>query len=179
NDTPELSLTPVAGDFTAANFTSPEESTPFGYNKKTVEVTANWYFARKSSFKAGYVGEIIDRDHRDADHSKENGFIIAVDSDISKQLSFRSSYRYSTRRPDEYLDEEATVINGGITANSIFNRRFDEAPRDRNRGDLQLTYSPGDRFSISGFGGTVQDNYNISGGVNSATPLNFTTSTAG
>jgi hypothetical protein len=29
-------------------------------------VTGNWYFARKSSFKAGYIGEIIDRSHRDA-----------------------------------------------------------------------------------------------------------------
>jgi hypothetical protein len=48
------------------------------------------------------------------------------------------------------------VINGGITANSIFNRRFDEAPRDRYRGDVQLSYSPSDRFSISGFGGTLQ-----------------------
>jgi len=178
NDTPPLGLTPVPADFAAADLTSPEESTPFSYNKKTIEVTGNWYFARKSSFKAGYIGEIIDRSHRDADHSKEDGFIVAVDSDISKQLSFRASYRYSTRRPDEYLDEEATVINGGITANSIFNRRFDEAPRDRYRGDVQLSYSPSDRFSISGFGGTLQDNYNIRGGVNSATPLNFTTTTA-
>lgn len=178
NDTPELSLTPVQGDFAAANLASPEENTPFSYNKKNVEVTGNWYFARKSSLKAGYIGEIMDRSHRDAEHSKENGFIVALDSDINKQLSFRASYRYSTRRPDEYLDEEATVISGGITADSIFNRRFDEAPRDRNRGDVQLSYSPTDRFSISGFGGTIQDNYNIRGDVNSSTPLNFTTTTA-
>ena len=39
-------------------------------------------------------------------------------------------------------------------------------------------YSPTDRFSFSGFGGTMQDNYNRRGGVNSATPLNFIAGTA-
>ena len=178
NNTPVLDVTPVQGDFAAANLASPEENTPFSYNKKNIEVTGNWYFARKSSLKAGYQGEIMDRSHRDAEHSSEKGLIVAVDSDINKQLSFRASYRHSQRRPDAYLDDEATVVTGGITNDSIFNRRFDEAPRDRNRGDVQITYSPADRFSISGFGGTVQDNYNIHGGANSATPLNFATTTA-
>jgi hypothetical protein len=69
NNTQVLSFTPVQGDFAAANLTSPEENTPFGYNKKNVEVTGNWYFARKSSLKAGYEGEIMDRSHRDVEHA--------------------------------------------------------------------------------------------------------------
>jgi MtrB/PioB family decaheme-associated outer membrane protein len=178
NNTPVLSLTPVQGDLAAPNLASPDENTPFGYNRKTVEVTGNWYFARKSSAKLGYQGEIMDRSHRDVEHSTENGFVAAVDSTLRNDLSFRVSYRYSTRDPEHYEDEEALVTAGGITNDSIFSRRFDEAVRTRNRGDAELTYSPTDRLSLTGFAGTLQDNYNHRGGVNSATALNFATTTA-
>ncbi len=95
NHTRVLSLTPVQGDFAPADLENPEESTPFGYNKKNVEVTGNWYFAKKSSLKVGYEGEIMDRSHRDVEHATENGFVAAVDATPRKDLSFRLSYRYS------------------------------------------------------------------------------------
>jgi MtrB/PioB family decaheme-associated outer membrane protein len=173
NDTRVLSFTPVQGDIAAPNPLSPEENTPFGYNKKNVEVTGNWYFAKKSSLKVGYEGEIMDRSHRDVEHATENGFVTAVDATLRKDLSFRVSYRYSSRNPEQYEDEEALATGGGITNDSIFSRRFDEASRTRNRGDVQIMYDPTDRLSFSVFGGTSQDNYNHRGGVNSATPLNF------
>jgi MtrB/PioB family decaheme-associated outer membrane protein len=178
NNTPVLNLTPVEGDIAAANLTSPEQNTPFGYNRKDVEVTGNWYFATKSSFKAGYEGEIMDRTNRDVDHSTENGFVLAVDSTVHKDLSFRASYRYSTRNPESYVDGDAQTTAGGITNDSIFSRRFDEAARTRNRGEVEVAYDLTDRLSLSGFGGTLQDNYNHAGGVNSPTPLNFVAGTA-
>ena len=174
NDTPSLSFTPVEGDFGAP---TTDENTPFGYNKKNVVVTGNWYFAKKSSLKIGYEGEIMDRSHRDVEHSTENGLVSAVDATILKNLSFRASYRYSTRNPQAYEDEEALATAGGITNDSIFSRRFDEAARTRNRADSELVYSPTDRLSFSGFAGTTQDNYNHPGGVNSATALNFISGT--
>jgi len=173
NNTRVLSFTPVEGDIAAANPASPEENTPFGYNKKDVEVTGNWYFAKKSSLKAGYEGEIMDRSNRDVEHSTENGFVTAVDATLRKDLSFRASYRYSTRNPEHYVDDEALELAGGITNDQIFNRRFDESARTRNRGDVQIIYDATDRLSLSGFGGTMQDDYNHRGGVNSAAPLNF------
>jgi MtrB/PioB family decaheme-associated outer membrane protein len=173
NNNPVLSFTPVQGDIAAPNLASPEENTPFGYNRKNVEVTGNWYFAKKSSLKVGYEGEIMDRSHRDVEHSTENGFVTAVDSTLRKDLSFRVSYRYSTRNPEAYADDQAAEVAGGITNDQIFSRRFDEAARTRNRGDVQIQYDPTDRLSFSGFGGTSQDNYNHQGGVNSPTPLNF------
>ena len=173
NDTPVLSFTPVEGDIAAASLASPEENTPFGYNRKNIEVTGNWYYAKKSSVKVGYEGEIMDRSHRDVEHSTENGFVAAIDSAPRKDLSFRVSYRYSARNPEQYQDEEAIATGGGITNDQIFSRRFDESTRTRNRGDAQIEYSPTDRLSFSGFGGTLQDDFNHRGGVNSATPLNF------
>ena len=173
NDTPVRGFTPVQGDISAADPTSPEENTPFGYNRKNIEVTGNWYYAKKSSVKVGYEGEIMDRSHRDVEHSTENGLVAAIDSAPRKDLSFRVSYRYSERNPEQYLDDQTLEINGGITADQIFSRRFDESTRTRNRGDAQIQYSPTDRLSFSGFGGTMQDNFNHRGGVNSATPLSF------
>jgi MtrB/PioB family decaheme-associated outer membrane protein len=173
NDTPVLSFTPVQGDIAAANLASSEENTPFGYNKKNIEVTGNWYYAKKSSVKVGYEGEIMDRSHRDVEHSTQNGFVAAVDSAPRKDLSFRVSYRYSARNPEQYQDDEALAIAGGITNDQTSNRRFDESSRTRNRGDAEIQYSPTDRLSFSGFAGTSQDDYNHRGGVNSPTPLNF------
>jgi MtrB/PioB family decaheme-associated outer membrane protein len=177
NDTAVLSFTPVQGDFGAPDLANPEENTPFGYNKKNVEVTGNWYFAKKSSLKAGYEGEIMDRTHRDVEHSSENGFVTALDSTLRKNLSFRVSYRYSVRDPEQYADDQASEVAGGITNDEIFSRRFDESARTRNRGDADIEYDPTDRLSFSGFAGTSQDNYNRRGGTNSATPLNFITGT--
>jgi MtrB/PioB family decaheme-associated outer membrane protein len=178
NNTHVLEFTPVQGDFAAPNLASPEENTPFGYNKKNFEVTGNWYFAKKSSLKVGYEGEIMDRTHRDVEHATQNGFVAAVDSTLRKNLWFRASYRYSVRNPESYLDDLTLEINGGITADQVFSRRFDEAARTRNRGELQVGYDLTDRLSVTGFGGTTQDNYNRPGGVNSSTPLNFIAGTA-
>ena len=61
NDTPVLSLHAGARRLRAPDLASPEENTPFGYNRKNIEVTGNWYFAKKSSVKVGYEGEIMDR----------------------------------------------------------------------------------------------------------------------
>jgi hypothetical protein len=179
NNTPVLNLTPIQGDMSAPNLASPTQNTPFGYNRKNVEVTGNWYFARKSTAKIGYEGEIMDRSDRDVAHSKENGFVAAVDTTPRKDLTFRASYRYSVRNPDQYADDNANAasVSGGITGDSIWSRRFDEAGRTRNRGDVQLQYSPTDRLTFSGFGGTLQDNYNRRGGVNSPIPLNFVSGT--
>ncbi len=178
NNTPVRSFTPVQGDIAAANLASPTENSAFGYNKKDVEVTGNWYFAKKSSMKVGYEGEIMDRSDRDVEHSTENGFVAALDSTVRKDLSIRVSYRYSDRNPEHYVDDQALAVSGGITNDQIFNRRFDEAARTRNRGDVEIMYDPTDRLSFSGFGGTLQDDYNHRGGVNSAAPLNFIAGTA-
>jgi len=103
--------------------------------------------------------------------------VAAVDATLRKNLSFRASYRYSSRNPESYVDEDALATSGGITNDQIFSRRFDEAARTRNRGDAELDFDPTDRLSLSGFAGTLQDNYNHPGGVNSPTPLNFITGT--
>jgi MtrB/PioB family decaheme-associated outer membrane protein len=187
NDTPVLNLTPVEGDAAAPVTAS---NTPFGFNRKNVEVTGVWYFAKKSSLKAGYEGEWMDRSHRDAAHSMENSFFAAGDWVPLKDLLIRLSYRHSDRKPDAYQDDNASdpVTGVGITcadtttvsftADQRCSRRFDESARLRNRADGMVQYSPSDKLTLSAFGGTLQDNFNRPGGTNSPAPLNFLTGAA-
>lgn len=187
NNTAVLNFTPVEGDAAAPTTAS---NTPFGFNRKNLEVTGNWYFAKKSSLKVGYEGEWMDRSHRDAAHSLENTFLVAGDWVPFKDLLIRLSYRHSDRKPDAYQDDTAVdPVSGAdvtcadtttvsFTSDQRCSRRFDESARLRNRGDGLVQYSPSDKLTLSAFGGTLQDNFNRLGGTNSPTPLNFLTGSA-
>jgi Protein of unknown function (DUF3374). len=189
NDTRRLVLTPVEGDAQAPSGTpavfGPQESTSFGYNRKTVEVNGEWFFAKKSLIKAGYEGEWMDRSQRDATHSMENTFLTSLDWVPIRDLLFRVSYRHSDRKPDQYQDDNASdpatslpvpctdASNVTFTADQRCHRRFDEAARLRDSADAFLEYNLTDKITVTGFGGTLQDNYNRAGGTNSPTALNF------
>ena len=174
NNTPVRSFQAVMGDSAAP--TAASEYTPFGFNKKNIELSGDYLLGKKSSVKAGYEGEIMDRNERDVAHSVEHTFFTALDLVPHKDVLFRVSYRHSNRTPEEYEDEEFLNVSGGMPADQPFSRRFDEAARLRNRGDILLAWDPTDKLSFSTSFGTVQDNYNRRGGINSANPLNFISS---
>jgi MtrB/PioB family decaheme-associated outer membrane protein len=173
NNTPVLLFTPIQGDTSAPG--SLTENRHPSYNRKNVQVIGEWLFGAKKDqmVKAGYEGEWMDRSHRDARHSMENSFVAGVGVKPLKQVAFDANYRYAVREPEEYEDELATEITGGIPLGSPLSRRFDEAARIRQRLDGVLTFDPTDRLSFSGFASTTQDDYNQRGGVNSPMPLNF------
>jgi len=187
NNTPVLNLTPVEGD-SAAPVTA--QNTPFGFNRKNVEVSGEWFFAKKSSVKAGYSGEWMDRSLRDVAHSMENTVFTSVDWVPQKDLLIRVSYRHADRKPDVYQDDTVVdpVTGADITCSDTTNvsftgdqrcsRRFDEAARLRNRGDALIQYNLTDKVTLSAFGGTLQDNFNRPGGTNSPVALNFLTGAA-
>jgi len=187
NYTRVLNLTPVQGDAAAP---SPDQNTPFGFNRKNLELTGIWDFAKRSSAKLGYEAEWMDRSHRDVAHSLENSLFGAVDWSPLKDLLFRVSYRHIDRKPDTYQDDHASdpttgapvacsdTTNDSFTADQRCHRRFDEAARLLDRGDVLAQYSPWDNLTLSAFGGTLQNNFNRPGRTNSPTPLNFLTGTA-
>ncbi len=180
NNTPVRTFTPVQGD---VNSPSDQENTPFGFNRKNLELSGVWYFAKRSSVKAGYEAEWMDRKHRDAAHSLEHSFFASLDWEPTRNLILRASYTYSDRNPDSYRSE--AVVDGAgnpvtctdpstfFTADQRCHRRFDEAARLRYKGDTSVQYDLTDKVTVSGFFGTVQDNYNRRGGTNSPVPLNF------
>ncbi|HSC77652.1 MAG TPA: MtrB/PioB family outer membrane beta-barrel protein [Candidatus Acidoferrales bacterium] len=191
NNTPILLFTPVQGDFGAPNLAGVDnEHRATSYFRKTLELTGNWYFAKRNSVKVGYEGEWFDRTRRDVEDSREDSFIAAADLSPHKDLLFRLSYRHSNRKPDHYEDElsEGIPCEAGALADAraAFEfpdihpcaRRFDEAARVRDRGDILVEYSPSDKLTFTGSFSTTQDDFNRRGGTNSATPLNFLTGSA-
>ncbi len=188
NNTAVHPFTPAAGDVGVPDVTSPTDNKPYGYNKKNLELTANWFFGKRDSLKAGYEGEFFDRTYRDVEHSVEHSFISALDLSPRKDLLFRFAYRYSDRTPDSYQDDAASDPTTGApvgctSASVVFtgdqrcHRRFDEAARLLNRADASVEYDL-ERFSFDGSFQTIQSNFNRAGGTNSPTPLNFLTGSA-
>jgi hypothetical protein len=187
NNTPVRTFTSVEGDAAAPGS---DEGTHFAFNRKNLEASGEWFFAKKSSVKAGYQGEWMDRTNRDAAHSLENSFFTTVDWTPIRDLLFRVSYRHSDRGPDVFQDPNASdPVTGSpvpctdtttvtFTGDQRCLRRFDEAARLRNRADGLVEYSPTDKITLSAFAGTLQDNYNRAGGTNSHVALNFLTASA-
>ncbi len=209
NNTPVFTLMPILGDTIGANAAATAQLTPGdptvtsgsgstqttlgrsnpGFNKKTFEVSGDWFLAKRSSVKVGWEGEWFDRTHRDAAHSFENSVFAAADLSPHKDLLFRFAYRRSNRKPDMYEDEASAGLECDPTALAtartagIFptdhpcGRRFDEAARLLNRADATLQYNL-QKFTFTGGFQTIQADYNRPGGTNSATPLNFLTGAA-
>ncbi len=190
DNTPINTYTPVQGDAAAPpTIAAGTTNTPYAFDRKDFEFDGIWFFAKKSSIKAGYEAIWMDRSFRDVAHSLENSFFISGDWNPRRDLIVRLSYRRSDRTPDSYEDDTVTdaanafvpctdTTDVSFTADQRCHRRFDEAARIQNRGDALLQYTPFDRLTFSAFGGTLQNDYNQAGGVNSPTPLNFLTGAA-
>ena len=193
NNTATFDLTPIAGDTIGANTTSTGQAAPTpadtvgrsnpGFNRKTLEFSGNYFFAKRSSAKLGWESEWFDRSHRDVAHSLENTVFAAVDYSPVRDLLLRVSGRHQDRKPDEYQDDAASdPVSGAeipctstsfvFTEEQRCHRRFDEAARILNRGDVMLQYDLG-RFSFGGTFQTIQSDFNRRGGSNSPVPLNF------
>ena len=154
-----------------------------GFNRKTLELSGNYFFGKHSSAKLGSEGEWFDRSHRDVARSVENTFFAAVDFSPTRDLLLRISGRHQNRKPDEYQDETAvdpaTGAEIGCTSTSVVfteeqrcHRRFDEAARILDRGDVMVQYNLR-QFTFDASFQTNQNDFNRPGGTNSPTPLNF------
>jgi len=193
NNTRTFALTPIEGDVIGANATATGQAAPGvtesigrsnpGFNRKTLELSSNYFFAKRSSVKFGWESEWFDRSHRDVAHSLENSIFGALDLSPTRDLLFRISGRHQDRKPDEYQDEAASdpVTGAEISCTStsiVFteeqrcHRRFDEAARILDRGDVLVQYDLR-QFTFGGTFQTIQSDYNRRGRTNSPTPLNF------
>jgi hypothetical protein len=131
------------------------------FTTKTLDLGGSWFFTKKNSVKFGYQRGWVDRTNREVAESTEDSFYGALDMHLRKNLLLRVSGRHQNRVPQEYeLD----------TAN-VYARMPDQSTRLRNRGDASLQWDPTQKLSITGFWGTLQDNYNIRSKVNSLVPL--------
>jgi hypothetical protein len=201
NNTHVFMLTPIEGDTIGANSTSTGQADPSGsltdtggrsnpgYNRRTLELSASGYWGKRSSAKFGWVGEWFDRSHRDVEHSFETSIFGDVDYSPTKDFLLRVSGRHQNRTPDEYQDDNASDPTTGadipcnssstvFTAEQRCHRRFDEAKRTLDRGDVMAQYNL-QQWTFTGSFQTIQQDFNHQGGTNSPTPLNFISGATG
>jgi len=197
NNTAVFALTPIAGDVIGANSTATGQAAPDqvdtqgrsnpGFNHKTLELSGNYLLGKRSSAKIGWEGDWFDRSHRDVDHSMENTVFGSVDFSPTLDLLFRVSGRHQNREPEQYQDEAASDPLTGLeipctSTSTVFteeqrcHRRFDEAARILDRGDVMVQYNLR-QFTFDGSFQTIQSDFNRSGSSNSPTPLNFVAGT--
>lgn len=197
NNTHVFDLTPIEGDVIGANATSTGQAAPSpedtdgrsnpGFNSRTLELSAAWFYGKRSSVRFGWDGDWFDRSHRDAAHSFESSLFGSVDFSPTRDFLLRVSGRHQDRTPDEYQDPNASDPNTDAeipctSTSTVFteeqrcHRRFDEAARLLDRGDVLLQYDMG-QWTFTGSFQTIQQDFNRAGGTNSPTPLNFISGT--
>jgi hypothetical protein len=131
------------------------------FTNKLFDLGGTWFFTKKNSVKFGYQRGWVDRHHREVAESIEDSFYGALDMQLHKTLALRISGRHQSRDPQEYE----------FASGDYYSRMVDQTTRVRDRGDMQLSWDPTQRLNIYGFWGTLQDNYNQKGGINSTLPL--------
>ncbi len=149
----------VSGDPSIYNYYIPTEYSSF--TNKLFDIGGTWFFGKNKSVKFGYQRGWTDRINREVSESIEDSVYGALDMRLHKTLTLRVSGRHQNRVPQDYEFEDG----------DYYHRMPDQSARVRNRGDVQLSWDPTDRLSIAPFFGTVQDNFNQRGGLNSPLPL--------
>jgi MtrB/PioB family decaheme-associated outer membrane protein len=155
NNTPEHTFINVLspGDTTPGAGTHTSE--PLAYKKQNVSTDVAWRIIPQVTAKAGYEYEHWNRAHREVASSDEHMVRGVVDVRPWPWLLGRFSYLHGVRTigANGYVP-----LGGNATALPQF-RKFDQADRTRDRGDILLQITPIDTLTLSGSFFGQDDNY--------------------
>jgi MtrB/PioB family decaheme-associated outer membrane protein len=144
------------------------EALRWGYTRQNFDADARWRFGQPAALILGGGWERWDRvTHREVPTTDEFFGKAVVDVTPVDWFLARLTYRPSFRRIDEYNtfahhqhqvleDLDAPTLAQG---QSVLLRKFDEADRDRQAGNLTLTFTPLDTLSVSLVGEYSNDRY--------------------
>jgi hypothetical protein len=163
DNTPEISVNPVTADLSQPTASSYVQREGSSFTNRLFDVGGTWFFTKKNSVKFGYQRGWTDRINREVTENTEDTFYGALDMRLHKTVSLRVSGRHQNRVPQVY--------DISASPRDVWSRMVDQSARVRNRGDAQLSWDPTQRLGITGFFGTLQDNHNQRGGVNSLVPV--------
>ncbi|RPI11334.1 MAG: MtrB/PioB family decaheme-associated outer membrane protein [Zetaproteobacteria bacterium] len=171
NDTPEHTFTSVLnpGDLTPAATNNTHTSEPLAFRKQNVNGDVSWRIVRPLTVRAGYEYEQWDRKHRETDSTSENIGKAGLDFKPWSWLLARLQYSHGVR----VIKGVYEPLGGNATALPQF-RKFDQADRTRDKGDVLLQITPIDTLSVSGSFYVQNDNYfNTTYGLNDAEGLGW------
>jgi MtrB/PioB family decaheme-associated outer membrane protein len=157
NNTPEIAFPQIViTDSTVTSVDDPHTSEPFGYDRKSLELSASWEFLKNSSLQVLYNWERFNRDHREVEQSTEHTVGTSIDLEPMNWLLLRGSYRHGDREPEQYIGTPAMLPSL---------RKYEETGRIRHRAETLLQITPVDQVSFAASFGTTQDDYQEQGCV--------------
>lgn len=157
NHTPVHTFTGILspGD-TTPSVTSVETSEPLAFRRQNASQEIAWRILPPVTAKAGYEWEHWNRAHREVSSSNEHTFRGVMDLRPWRWLLGRFSYAHGVRTIHAGGYDETLGGNGAVLPQF---RKFDEADRTRNRGDVLLQLTPLESVTITGTFNITQDNF--------------------
>ncbi|HBR16026.1 MAG: hypothetical protein A3G39_07195 [Deltaproteobacteria bacterium RIFCSPLOWO2_12_FULL_43_16] len=124
---------------------------PYDSTQNQVKVDASYYLFSGAALKIGYDHDIVDRNYREVETTKENTYRARLNSSLSSFASAGMNYSYAERRGGQY--EESRLYDAmhtqeyinTVAANLRFDnlpdlRKFDIANRDRTKYGADISF---------------------------------------
>ena len=155
NDTPISSFTDVLNSGDETPGASVHNTLPVGYTKQNVTGDVSWRVMPMVTAKAGYEWEYWNRSHREVNTTNEHIVKAGLDVRGISWLLGRAKYSHGVRThgADKYVP-----LGANATALPEF-RKFTQADRTRDKGEVFLQISPLDDVSVSGSFAAQKDNF--------------------
>lgn len=135
---------------------------PFDYKQNQVKADLSYLLLKNTTLSVGYDQDVINRDHREAEETKENTYRAGIRTSLSDFAAAGGNYLKGKRRYDEYngavnleshtQDYINTTLNAGTNPRTWINhpdlRKFDVANRDRENYGTYVTIFPVDTVTV-------------------------------
>ena len=166
NRTPVHTFTDVLSPGDTTPSAAVHETEPIDYRKQNASQELAWRIIPQLTAKASYEWEQWNRKHREVSSSHEHIFRGVLDVRPLRWILTRFSYSHGVRTIGAGAYEP---LGGNATALPQF-RKFDQADRTRDKGDVLVQLSPLDTLTVSGSLFAQQDSYfnTTFGGVENA-----------
>lgn len=127
---------------------------PYGYRKQKVTLDWIWRPNKDSSARAFYEWEGWQRQYRDVSDSNEHTLGGSWDLSTSGGVLFQASFEHSSRKPRGYdAGSFSASFPDGVAAFELGQlaglRRFDQAQRSRNFGEVLVEATPTEFLTLS------------------------------
>jgi len=144
---------------------------PYAYAQNQFKLDASYYLFAGTTLRAGFTHDVIDRDYREVQTTKENSYKAAVNSTLIPYTSVGFDYLKAKREGGDEYDEAKiydvyhtqeyidTVYAPIRFDNHPLARKFDIADRERDRYNANVTVFPTDITTLSAYYTHSSDDY--------------------
>jgi len=149
-------------------------SLPYDYTQNKLSMDASYHLFTATTLRVGFAHDIIDRDYREIETTRENTYKAALSSSYIPHTTVGVDYLKGMRRADDEYNESllfdayhtpeyiATLAADVQFDNHPLMRKFDIANRDRERYGANVTVFPTDMTTLAAYVNHAKDRYSDS-----------------